>query len=97
MELRPAVTPQRTEDVTSQALAVHPHQGVLTAIHIALDQGYVVLAVEHRLVGVHGEVPVVGGNSGIGDTPHQLVLSATVADQVGDGDEMEAVLFGEHR
>ena len=64
-------------------------------VDLALDQGHVVFAVEHRLVGVDGELPVVGGDPGVGDPAHQLVLVPAVPDQVGDGDEVQPVLVGE--
>ncbi len=74
---------------------MHPDQGVLPSGHLALDQGHVVLPVQHRLVGVHGELAEVGGDPGVGDAPDQLVLVPAVPDEVGDRDQVEAVLLGE--
>ena len=53
------------------------------------------LAVEHRLVDVGPELAALGGDAGLGDQPHQLLVAAPVPDQVGDGDDGQVVLLGE--
>ncbi len=94
VQLWTAVASQGTEDVAGQALAVHPDQHVGLAGHLPFDHGHVVLAVQHRLVGVDGELAVVGRDAGVGEAPDQLVLAAAVTNEVGDGDEVEPVALG---
>ena len=61
MELGPAVAAQRAEDVAGQAFGVDPDEDVALAGQVALHDGQMVLAVDHRLVDVAGEVPELGG------------------------------------
>ncbi len=95
VELHAAVAAQRPEHVAGEALAVHPDQHVLLALQVALDQRHVLLAVEHALEHVGGEVAPLGGDPGLGDPAHQLLVLPAVADQVGDGDHEQPVLGGE--
>ena len=67
VELHAAVAAQRAEHVAGEALAVHPHEHVVLALHRALHQRDVLLAVEQRLVHVAGEVAPLGGDAGLGD------------------------------
>src|SRR6266542_1643543 len=94
-ELGAAVAAQAAERVPGEALGVDPHQHVVLARDLALDQRQVLLAVEDRLVGEGGEVAPLGGDARLGDPPHQLLAVAAVADQVGDADQLEVVLGGE--
>ena len=55
-QLLAAVAAQGVEHVAGEALGVHPHQHVLLAGHVALDQGQVLLAVEQALVAVGHEL-----------------------------------------
>ena len=81
-QLGPAVAAQRAEDVAGQALGVDPDEHVALARQVPLHDGQVVLAVDHRLVDVAGEVAELGGDPGrAGDAAHQLVLLAAVADR----------------
>ena len=74
---------------------MHPHEHVVLALHRALHQRDVLLAVEQRLVHVAGEVAPLGGDAGLGDPLHQLLVLAAVADELGDRDEQQAVLVAE--
>ena len=95
-QLRTAVATQRPEGVPGQAFGVDPHEHVALSPDIAAHHGEVVLAVDLRLVDVSGEVTELGGDPGRpGDAPHQLVLVPPVPDQIGDGDESQAVGLGE--
>ena len=67
VQLRAAVAAQRAEHVAGEALAVDPDEHVVLALHRARDEREVLLAVEHRLVGVAGEVAPLGGDAGLGD------------------------------
>ena len=42
-----AVAAQRAEHVAGEALAVHPDEHVVLALHVAPHEGEVLLAVEH--------------------------------------------------
>ena len=53
---------------------MHPHEHVALALHRALDEGHVLLAVEHRLVDVAGERAPLGGDAGLGHPLHQLLV-----------------------
>src|SRR5918997_6144216 len=94
-ELGPAVAAQRAEHVAGQALAVHPHENVVLALHGPAHERQVLLAVDDRLVGVAGEVAPLGGDAGLGHPLDQLLGLAPVADEVGDRDEQQPVLLGE--
>ena len=74
---------------------MHPHEHVVLAGHRAPHHGDVLLAVEQRLVGVAGEVAPLGGDAGLGDATHELLVLAPVADEVGDRDHQQPVLVGE--
>ena len=82
------------QGVAGQALGVDPDEHVLLALDGSLDQGQVLLAVQQRLVGIGGEV-APAGDRGLGDPLDQLLALAPVPDQVGDGDERQAVGGGE--
>ena len=90
-----AVAPQRAEHVAGQALAVHPDQHVVLALRRPHHEGQVGLVVEQALVGVAGELAPLGGDPGLGHPPDQLLALAAVADEVGDGDQRQAVALGE--
>ena len=60
-----------------------------------LHHGHVLLAVEHRLVDVAGEVAPLGGDAGLGDALDQLLGLAPVADELGDRDQQQVVLLAE--
>ena len=62
VELHAAVAPQRAEHVAGEALAVHPHEHVLLARHLAPHEREVLGVVEQRLEHVRGEVAVLGGD-----------------------------------
>src|SRR5450759_4394433 len=93
-ELLAAVAAQRAEGVAGEALGVHPHEHVLAAGDVALDEGDVVAAVDHGFV-AHGlEVAILGGHRHGGGPADELLVAAPVLDEVGDGDDLEAVLLG---
>jgi hypothetical protein len=96
VQLGATVAAQRAEDVAGEALAVHPHQHRLGPGDVALDERHVFGAVEQGL-GRRGR-----RRSPTGSAPgphrwldHQLLVLTTVADQVGDRDDQQAVLGGE--
>ena len=95
VELQAAVAAHRTEHVAGEALGVHAHEHVLLARDLALHERHVLGAVEQRLEHEAGEVAVTGRDARLGHPAHQLLGVPSVADEVGDGDELEAVLLGE--
>ena len=95
VELQAAVAAHRPEHVAGEALGVHAHEHVLLARDLAAHERHVLGAVEQRLEHVAGEVAVAGRDARLGDPAHQLLAVAAVADEVGDRDELQAVLRGE--
>ena len=94
LELRAAIAPLGGEHVAGQAFGVHPDEDVVGAGHLAPHQGDVLGAVDHRLVGVGGEVAERRRDAGLRHPPHELLPLPAVADEVGDRDHDEAVLPG---
>ena len=84
---------QRREpnDVTGEALRVHAHQHVLLARHIALDEGHVMAAVQYGLVADGVEVAVPGRQRHGSGATHEALVPPPVLDEVGDGDDPEAM------
>ena len=95
VELQAAVAAHRPEHVAGEALGVHAHEHVVLARDLAPHEGDVLGAVEQRLEHVAGEVAVLGRDARLGDPAHQLLAVAPVADEVGDRDQLQAVLRGE--
>ena len=95
LQLGAAVAAQGAEDVAGQALGVDPDEHVVGAGHVAHDERQVLLVVQHGLVDVGAELPVLGRDARLGHEADELLVLAAVADEVGDGDEREVVLLGE--
>ena len=95
LELRPAVAPQRSQQVTGEALRVDPHQRGIHRSQVAEYVGHVLLVVEERHVGVGGELAVLRRDARRTEVLDQLLVPTPVPDQVGDGHEVQVVLGGE--
>ena len=95
VELQPAVAAQRPEHVTGEALGVHPHEHVRLTGDVAAHERHVLDPVEQALEHVRGEVAVLRRDAGLGHPPDQLLAVPAEADQVGDRDQLQAVLGGE--
>ena len=91
-QLLAAVAAHGIEHVAGQALRVHAHEHVLLAGDVALDQGQMLLVVEQALVAVGDEIPQLRGHLHDGHRPHQLLVAPPVADEVGHGDHLQAVV-----
>ena len=94
-ELRATVAAQRAEHVAGETFGVHAHQHVVFALHRAAYKREVLLAVEQALVDVAGEVAVVGWDARLGDALDELLALTAIADEVGDRDQQQVVLFAE--
>ena len=97
VELHPAVAAVGAEQVAGQALRVHPDQHGLLAPHVTVDHRHVLGAVELRAEGDALEVAPLGRDAGLAHPLDQLLVAVPVADEVGDGDQHQAVLAGEAR
>jgi hypothetical protein len=95
LQLRAAVAPPRAEDVTGEALAVDAHEDVLASGDVPGDEREMVLAVDERQVGVPGELAVGGRDPSRRDALDELLAVPSVADEIGDRDDHEAVALGE--
>ncbi len=74
---------------------MHPHQDVRLPHRFTHDEGQVGLVVDHALVGEAAELAELRGEAGLGGAAHQPLGLAPVANEVGDGDQNQAVLGGE--
>ena len=95
VELHAAVAAHRAEHVAGEALGVHADEHVVGAGDLAAHEREVLDAVEQALEHVGGEVAVARRDARLRDPADQLLAVTPVADQVGDRDELEAVLGGE--
>ena len=95
LELRSAVAALRPEHVAGQALRVHPGQHRLVAGDVAAHQHDVLGAVDGDAVAVGREVAVRGGQPGLGDPLHVVLVAPPVVDQLLDRDHRQPVLVGE--
>ena len=93
VQLGAAVAAAGPEDIPGEALAVDPHQHVLLAGRLTHNECQVGLLVDNPLVGQAAEVAEFGGQPGLRRAADQALGLSAVADQVGDGDQQEAV-FG---
>ncbi len=91
VELGTAVAAQRPEDVAGEALAVDADKDAARARHLAGHEREVVLAVDEREVGVPGERAIGRRDAGSSDPLDELLLPPAPADEVGDGDDRQAV------
>src|SRR5665213_1547849 len=83
-QLRAAVTTHRAEHVAGQTFGVNPNEHVASRGDVAVDQRHVLLAVEDVLKHEGLELTVLGRHRRLCDSLHQLLVSASVANQVGD-------------
>ena len=99
VQLRTAIAAPRAEHVTGQALRVHPHQDVAAVVLRAGDIAANQCDVLHLVIDAHvadgPKLAVAGGNSRLGDPFDVLLVLAPVLDQIGDGDQRQAVFVGE--
>ena len=95
VELGPAVAPLAAEDVTGEALAVHPGQHRLVAADVAVHERDVLAAVDRDPVAVGGEVAVASGQARLRDPLDVALVPTAVAHEVLDRDHREPVLVGE--
>ena len=93
--LLPAVASKAVEHVAGQTLAVDPDESGGVRAHLAHDQRNVVVLVDDAPVRDGGELAVCGRHLRLGDPLDHLLVAAAVGDDVGDGDDVDAVLLGE--
>ncbi len=96
VELVAAVAAHGPEDVARHALGVHPDEHGIVGRDLALHQGYVLHLVHVVLVDDELEVPAEGGGECRRRCPADegFRLHPEV-DEIGDGDDLEPVLFRE--
>ena len=95
LELFPAVAAQRAEDVAGHALVVDAHEGGLVARNIAHDERHMLFLVEVGLVADRAELTPLRRHLGFLDALHEALVRDAVRDEVGDGDDLQAVLASE--
>ena len=83
------------EDVLEHVLAVEPDRHVPAVADIAEDEGELLHRVEGRHVGMALGHADDGLHIEAGALFHQALALLAVGDEVGDGDDLEAVLAGE--
>ena len=91
VELPPAVAAEGAEDVTGEALRVHPHEHPLAFLHIAEDERNMLTVVDVVSVTDHAPLTVLGGESGIGDAVHQSLVAQAVGDEIGHRNRFQIV------
>ena len=96
VQLRSAVTAQRTQHVAGQALGVDPDQNVLAVTDVAVDQRDQLAVGDRADVADGAELALRQGKSGVGDLADLHLARAAVGDQVGDRDQRQPVPAGEH-
>ena len=94
-KLRSAVALDAAEHVAGQALAVHPDEHGVVAGDVTDHEREVGLTVEHALERVATELAPLGRQPRVGGLLDELLVTAPVADEVGDRHEDETVLVGE--
>src|ERR1700755_3387907 len=62
---------------------------------VAHDEGDVLASVDEVAIADGGELALLERDARLGDADHQALAAAPVGDQVGDGDDEQAVLLGE--
>ena len=95
LELLAAVAAERVEDVAGQALGVDADEDVLGALDVAADERDVVLAGELLAERDRRELAVRGRQPHRGRALDELLRAPPVLDQVGDGDQLDAVPLAE--
>src|SRR5579871_637249 len=91
VELLAAVAEERVKDVARQALGVDTDEDVLGAVHVALDEGEVLLVGEDLAERDRGELAVGGRKPDCRAALDELLVAAAVLDEVGDRDHAQAV------
>ena len=86
-----AVAVAGAEHVAGEALAVDPHQRGIGGGDVAADERHVAAVVEHRLEGDELEVAPRRRQRRLADAADELLGLPAVADEVGDGDQQQAV------
>ncbi len=99
VQLRAAVAPVGAEHVARQAFGVHAHQGVLAvpagSADVAEHQGNVLSPVHRVQVAERPPVAELVRHPGLDHPSYGLLGVAAVLNQLGDGDQREAMLVGE--
>ena len=96
IKLGTTVAAQGSQQVSGQALGVDPDQRGVDRAQVAQHIGHVLVLVQQGHVGVSGPLAVLRGDTGRTEVLDQLLMASTVANQVGDGDELQPVLGGEN-
>ena len=71
---------------------MHPYEDILNFGDIAVHQGHVLFAVEHALKDDRLKRTVLSRQGRLRHALHQLLVVATVADQIGDCHQGQSVL-----
>src|SRR5665213_2540145 len=95
LQLWATVAAQRSQRVTGQTLRVDPHQQIVNVLNVPVDERDVLFAVEHTLKDVGLELTELRWQRGFGDASDQLLVSAAIANEIGDGDDRQVVTLGE--
>ena len=82
------------EDVAGDAFGVDPHQDGFVGVDLPLHQGDVLVVVHIVVIGDGGELPQVGGQFDGGPAVDEGLVPQPVLHQVGDGGDLDIVLFG---
>src|SRR5690606_19254880 len=83
------------DEIPQRVGHVNPDQGGLIRDDLAADQGVVILVAGGIQVGAQFEGTEVGVDLAHGGALDGFFVGDAVVDQVGDGADFEAVLFGE--
>ena len=96
VKLGTTVAAQGSQQVSGQALGVDPDQRGVDRAQVAQHVGHVLVLVQQGHVSVGGPLAVLRGDAGRTEVLDQLLMASTVANQVGNGDELQLVLGGEN-
>ena len=92
LKLVTAIASHGTENIPRETLGVHADEHVRLTVHVALDQGDVVVAGQLVLVQVGLEFPVPAGDGRGDHTLDEFLAAPAVLDQVLDRDDLQVVL-----
>ena len=95
VQLGPAITAPRPEDVAGQTFAVHAHEHVRVRPDVAHDQGEVMLAVELGTIKVEVKLAVVGRHLHHLDLLNELLARPPEMDERFDRAKLELMPAGE--
>src|SRR5574344_1574797 len=73
---------------------MHPHEYILLASHIALDDGQMAFAVQFALIGLDAEMTELAREVHIGYHVHEILRTLAVFDECLDRDHVQAMLLG---